>query len=155
MKKKRIILITLVFTLLICFFCFLPKEKSVSKKIKTISYEHPEYKERYTLYKSKHPHLTKEEIITLVNMNRDYDFYDHIIKQEHPNDLNTIVNKYYQLDENYAPDDLVGHNIIVVANLKPATLCGVESCGMILAADSGDGVKVIFADDVDIGSKVR
>ena len=55
----------------------------------------------------------------------------------------------------YAPDDLVGHNIIVVANLKPATLCGVESCGMILAADSGDGVKVIFADDVEIGSKVR
>ena len=82
MKKKKIILITLVFTLLICFFCFLPKEKSVSKKIKTISYEHPEYKERYTLYKSKHPHLTKEEIITLVNMNRDYDFYDHIIKQD-------------------------------------------------------------------------
>ena len=55
----------------------------------------------------------------------------------------------------YAPDDLVGHNIIVVANLKPATLCGVESCGMILAADSGDGVKVIFADDVEIGAKVR
>lgn len=55
----------------------------------------------------------------------------------------------------YAPDDLVGRNIIVVANLKPATLCGVESCGMILAADSGDGVKVIFADEAEIGSKVR
>ena len=47
MKKKRILLITLVFALLICFFFFLPKEKSVSKKIKTISYEHPEYKERF------------------------------------------------------------------------------------------------------------
>ena len=112
MKKKRILLVTLIFALLICFFCFLPKEKekSVKKKIKTISYEHPEYKERYNLYKSKHPHLTKEEIVTLVNMNRDYDFYDHIIKQEHPNDLHTIVNKYYQLDENYAPDDLVEIN---------------------------------------------
>ena len=33
-----------------------------------------------------------------------------MIKQEHPNDLNTIVNKYYQLDENYAPDDLVEIN---------------------------------------------
>lgn len=76
MKKKRILLITLIFALLICFF--LPKEKSVKKKIKTISYEHPEYKERYNLYKSKHPHLTKEEIVTLVNMNRDYDFYDHL-----------------------------------------------------------------------------
>ena len=38
----------------------------------------------------------------------------------------------------YSPDDLAGRNVIVVANLKPATLCGVESCGMILAADSGD-----------------
>ena len=44
----------------------------------------------------------------------------------------------------YSPDDLAGRNVIVVANLKPATLCGVESCGMILAADSGDGVKVIL-----------
>ena len=71
MKKKRILLITLVFALLICFFFFLPKEKAVKKEIKTISYEHPEYKKRYNLYKNKHPHLTKEEIITLVNMNRD------------------------------------------------------------------------------------
>ena len=55
----------------------------------------------------------------------------------------------------YSSDDLAGRNVIVVANLKPATLCGVESCGMILAADSGDGVKVIFADDVNVGSKVR
>ena len=55
----------------------------------------------------------------------------------------------------YSPDDLAGRNVIVVANLKSATLCGVESCGMILAADSGDGVKVIFADDVNVGSKVR
>ena len=47
MKKKRILLITLIFALLICFFFFLPKEKSVSKKIKSISYEHPEYKERF------------------------------------------------------------------------------------------------------------
>ena len=112
MKKKSILFITLIFALLICFFFFLPKEvkQPVKKKIKSISYEHPEYKERYTSYKSKHPHLTKEEIVTLVNMNRDYDFYDRIIKQEHPNDLNTIVNKYYQLDENYAPDDLVEIN---------------------------------------------
>ena len=36
-------------------------------------------------------------------MNRDFDFYGKIIKQEHPNDLNTIVNKYYQLDETYEP----------------------------------------------------
>jgi methionyl-tRNA synthetase len=56
----------------------------------------------------------------------------------------------------YEPDDLIGKKIIVVANLKPATLRGVESQGMILAADAGDAVKVIFVDPaVPNGSTVR
>ncbi len=56
----------------------------------------------------------------------------------------------------YTPDDLIGHTVIVVANLKPATLCGVESNGMILAADCpNDDVKVIFVDGIPAGSKVR
>ena len=55
----------------------------------------------------------------------------------------------------YKPEDLIGHNVILVSNLKPAKLCGVESCGMILAADSNDSVKVIFADDMEVGSTVR
>ncbi len=55
----------------------------------------------------------------------------------------------------YTPEQLIGHNVIVVANLKPATLCGVESQGMILAADNGEKVTVLFADDVTPGSKVR
>lgn len=56
----------------------------------------------------------------------------------------------------YKPEDLIGKTIIVVANLKPATLCGVESCGMILAADLPDGTaKVIFADGIPAGSKIR
>ncbi len=55
----------------------------------------------------------------------------------------------------YKPDELIGKSIIVVANLKPATLCGVESFGMILAADTPDGVKVIFVDDIPEGSKIR
>ena len=55
----------------------------------------------------------------------------------------------------YKPEDLVGHNVILVSNLRPAVLCGVESQGMILAADAGEGVKVIFADGIPAGSKVR
>ncbi len=56
----------------------------------------------------------------------------------------------------YKPDDLIGHNVIVVSNLKPATLCGVESNGMILAADcENKDVKVIFVDDIPLGSKIR
>ncbi|MBW7571538.1 methionine--tRNA ligase [Caproiciproducens faecalis] len=55
----------------------------------------------------------------------------------------------------YQPEDLTGHSIILVANLKPAVLCGVESQGMILAADAGEDVKVIFVDGIPAGSKVR
>ena len=55
----------------------------------------------------------------------------------------------------YKPEELVGKTVIVVANLKPATLCGVESQGMILAADTADGVKVVFLDGVEPGSKIR
>ena len=56
----------------------------------------------------------------------------------------------------YKPEDLIGHTVIVVANLKPAKLCGVESQGMILAADcADDDVKVVFIDGVPAGSKIR
>ena len=56
----------------------------------------------------------------------------------------------------YKPEDLIGHTVIVVSNLKPAKLCGVESNGMILAADCAeDDVKVIFIDGVPEGSKIR
>ena len=55
----------------------------------------------------------------------------------------------------YTPDELVGKSVIVVANLKPAVLCGVESNGMILAADDGENVKVIFVDGAEPGSRVR
>ncbi len=56
----------------------------------------------------------------------------------------------------YKPEDLVGHKVIVVSNLKPAVLCGVESSGMILAADCAeDDVKVIFTDNLPVGAKIR
>ena len=56
----------------------------------------------------------------------------------------------------YEPDSLIGKNVIVVSNLKPAKLRGIDSFGMILAADTDDGVKVMFADEnAKPGSKVR
>ncbi len=56
----------------------------------------------------------------------------------------------------YKPEELIGKSVILVSNLKPAVLCGVESQGMILAADvSEDDVKVIFVDGIPAGSKVR
>ncbi|MCH5192631.1 MAG: methionine--tRNA ligase [Oscillospiraceae bacterium] len=56
----------------------------------------------------------------------------------------------------YSPDDLIGKKIIVVANLAPAKLCGVESNGMIVAADVDDAARVIFVDkDIPNGAKLR
>ncbi len=56
----------------------------------------------------------------------------------------------------YTPEDLIGKTVVVVANLKPAKLCGVESQGMILAADADeDDVKVVFLENVPAGAKIR
>ena len=55
----------------------------------------------------------------------------------------------------YAPEDLVGKEIAVLANLEPATLRGVESNGMLLAAQGGGEVSVLRPDKpVPPGSKV-
>ena len=57
----------------------------------------------------------------------------------------------------YAPEDLIGKKVIVVANLKPVKLCGEMSNGMICAADMPDGsAGVIFPDqNIPVGSKIR
>ena len=57
----------------------------------------------------------------------------------------------------YEPEDLIGKKIIVVANLKPAKLCGVESSGMLLAGNREDGsVCVTFIDDsVPVGTRLH
>lgn len=57
--------------------------------------------------------------------------------------------------QKYKPEDLIGRNIILVSNLKPAKIRGVDSRGMLLAADDEDDIKVIFADEISPNSKVR
>ena len=55
----------------------------------------------------------------------------------------------------YKPEDLIGKKIILVANLAPAKLCGVESNGMILASGEED-VRVVFLHpDTRLGERVR
>lgn len=56
----------------------------------------------------------------------------------------------------YAPEDLIGKSVVLVANLKPVKLRGVESNGMILAADTVDSVVVVGPlSEIPSGSKVR
>lgn len=57
--------------------------------------------------------------------------------------------------QHYAPEDLVGRQIVVVANLAPATIRGVKSQGMLLAASGGDGLALLSPDsEVPPGSRV-
>jgi methionyl-tRNA synthetase len=58
--------------------------------------------------------------------------------------------------QHYEPENLIGKNVIVIANLKPAKLRGIESRGMVLAASDGEG-NLVLADAPCIasGSKVK
>ncbi len=57
--------------------------------------------------------------------------------------------------KSYAPSDLIGHNVVVVKNLKPAVIFGLDSFGMILASGKGDSIHVLFADDANPGDRIR
>ena len=60
------------------------------------------------------------------------------------------------IGKKYEPESLVGKTIIVVANLKPAKLMGIESQGMVLAAGDSEvrGLATIL-EEVDPGTKVK
>jgi methionyl-tRNA synthetase len=56
------------------------------------------------------------------------------------------------ISKHFAPEDLVGKRVIVVANLKPAKLMGVESCGMVLAVKEGDKLTLLTTlDEISAG----
>ena len=60
------------------------------------------------------------------------------------------------ISEYYSPEELIGKYVVLVANLKPVKLCGVESNGMILAADDGKDVVVVTPlSEIPSGSQVR
>ena len=62
------------------------------------------------------------------------------------------------IGKRYTPEELIGRNVVVVANLKPAKLMGVESDGMALAAtvgEAGDPVLLDLPAEVPPGSRVK
>ena len=55
----------------------------------------------------------------------------------------------------YSPEELVGKKIVIVANLKPRKIFGIESQGMLLAASDGEKLSVIVPDrDIPEGAKL-
>jgi EMAP domain len=63
------------------------------------------------------------------------------------NDGNGIRQVVSGIAKFYSPSDLVGKKVILVSNLKPVKLRGVDSFGMILAAGDHDKITVTFLDD--------
>ena len=60
------------------------------------------------------------------------------------------------IGKDYSPADLIGKKVVIVANLKPAKLMGVESRGMILATDTDLGLTILsFDKDPKTGAKIR
>ncbi len=60
------------------------------------------------------------------------------------------------LAEHYDPEEMLGKIVNVIVNLKPVKLCGVESRGMLLAADAGENISLLTTDkEMDAGSCIR
>jgi len=65
---------------------------------------------RYLTYYKEHSDYSAKQIVTIVNTNTDYAFYDYNIETDISKDFVLIVNKYYHLNEDYVPTDLVNVN---------------------------------------------
>jgi methionyl-tRNA synthetase len=60
------------------------------------------------------------------------------------------------IGKKYVPEELVGRTIVVVANLKPAKLMGIESQGMVLAAGDKEVLELLnLSDEIPAGTKVK
>lgn len=59
------------------------------------------------------------------------------------------------IKQHYTKEDLPSRQVVVITNLEPATIRGVESCGMVLATKDGDKLAVLMPEkEVKVGSKV-
>ena len=67
--------------------------------------------DRYLKYKEEHPDINDTEIVSLINVNRDYDYYTNIQKTNTEQGNQMLVNKYYALDKDFVFDDLVDVSI--------------------------------------------
>lgn len=60
------------------------------------------------------------------------------------------------IGKKYSPEELIGKTIVVVANLKPAKLMGIESQGMVLAAGENDMLGLLgVSEDLPPGTKIK
>ena len=73
-------------------------------------------------------------------------------------DLGTEVRQVVAgIAESYAPEALIGRKVVIVANLEPRKLRGIESQGMIVAAsvEGGNPVVASFLEDIPVGARLK
>jgi len=86
--------------------------------------------------------------------------------KDHPNadrlyvvkfDLGDVVMQLVAgLKKHYKPEELLIHYVVIIANLEPKKLRGVESQGMLLAADDGENVALLMPDKkIKLGAGIR
>ena len=77
----------------------------------------------------------------------------YVLKIDTGNETRQIV---AGIKMSYSLEDLVGRQIAVITNLEPATIRGVESQGMLLAAQDHNGISVLQPDrEMALGSSIR
>ena len=60
------------------------------------------------------------------------------------------------IGKKYAPEEMVGRTIVVVANLKPAKLMGIESQGMVLAAGDQEDLELLnMSQEIPAGTRIK
>ena len=57
--------------------------------------------------------------------------------------------------QSYTPEEMVGRKVIVVTNLKPAKIRGVESQGMVLAGEENGKIRLLSVDELSAGTLIR
>lgn len=127
MKKNIIFIILILVIILLNIYIIIVKnnlgdnnmnnEVTVFKEITTYKEEN---KDRYNAYKEKNNNLSLDEIVKNVNLNLDYNFYEKKFESINKYTNLVLVNKYYYLDEDYVPNNLInyGYPYAINSNIK-------------------------------------
>ena len=104
--KKILIIQLMILLALIITLSYKEVKSKTTNKYKEISYYNSNNLNRYLSYHKKNKHLSHKEIVEIVNMNLDIDYYDNPQKALYKNTDIVLVNKHYFLEQDYTPDNL-------------------------------------------------
>ncbi len=120
----------------------IPRNEAILKLIQEKYYIHKNL-ERYLSYLEKNKNKSLNDIIAIVNVNRDYEFYENDISTNSSDDTLLIVNKYYKLDENFEPNNLVTINNNYAYENNKITKDANDAYVSMWNAAKNDGYKLI------------